>query len=260
MADQSFETITWTRTGPTATLTLNRPEQRNSITGQMMGELYDALAAAAKDDSLRVLVIRGAGRDFCPGADVKAYNQGKGGRETSLEDFNVTVMLHEMPAVTIAAIKGACAGAGMGWAMACDFRFADASARFNTAFLNVGVAGDMGMPWTLPRLVGAAKARELFMLGEKFDGAAALDLGLVTRLFGEDTYEAELAAIVDRLAAAAPLALTALKGNFVQAEKVGFADYIRFEAERHGKLFASRDTKEAFAAYVEKRKPVFEGR
>jgi 2-(1,2-epoxy-1,2-dihydrophenyl)acetyl-CoA isomerase len=98
------------------------------------------------------------------------------------------------------------------------------------------------------------------MLGEKFDGAAARDLGLVTRLFGEDTYEAELAAVVDRLTGSAPLALTALKGNFVQAEKVGFAEYIRFEAERHGKLFASRDTKEAFAAYVEKRKPVFEGR
>jgi 2-(1,2-epoxy-1,2-dihydrophenyl)acetyl-CoA isomerase len=260
MADQTYETILWARQGAVATLTLNRPEQRNSITGVMMGELHDALSAAARDETLRVLVVRGAGRDFCPGADVKAYNQGKGGRETSLEDFNVTVMLHEMPAVTIAAIKGACAGAGMGWAMACDFRFADASARFNTAFLNVGVAGDMGLPWTLPRLIGAAKARELFMLAEKFDGAEAHRLGLVTRLFGADTYEAELTAIVDRLAGSAPLALSALKGNFVQAEKVTFAEYIRFEAERHGKLFASRDTKEAFAAYVEKRKPVFEGR
>lgn len=256
----AYETIRFERTGPTATVTINRPESRNAITGEMMGELYDALSGASKDETIRVLVIRGAGRDFCPGADVKAYNKGKGGRETALEDFNLTVMLHEMPAVTIAAIKGACAGAGMGWAMACDFRFADASARFNTAFLNVGVAGDMGMPWTLPRLVGAAKARELFMLGEKFDGAEAYRLGLVTRLFGEDTYEAELAAVVDRLAGSAPLALTALKGNFVQAEKVSFADYIRFEAERHGKLFASADTKEAFAAFVEKRKPVFQGK
>ena len=260
MAETAYETIRWERTGPTATLTLNRPEQRNSITGDMMAELYEVLSAAAKDESLRVLVIRGAGRDFCPGADVKAYNKGAGGRATSLEDFNVTVMLHEMPAVTIAAIKGACAGAGMGWACACDFRFADASARFNTAFLNVGVAGDMGMPWTLPRILGAAKARELFMLAEKFDGHEALRIGLITRLLGEDSYEAELSAIVDRLAGSAPLALSALKGNFIAAENVSFADYIRFEAERHGKLFASRDTKEAFAAYVEKRKPVFEGR
>jgi 2-(1,2-epoxy-1,2-dihydrophenyl)acetyl-CoA isomerase len=256
----AYETILWERKGPTATLTFNRPESRNAITGDMMAELYPALSEASKDESLRVLVVRGAGRDFCPGADVKAYNRGAGGKATSIEDFNVTVMLHEMPAVTIAAIKGACAGAGMGWAMACDFRVADNSARFNTAFLNVGVAGDMGMPWTLPRLVGAARARELFMLGEKFDGAEAHRIGLVTRLLGEQTYEAELAAIVDRLASSAPLALTALKGNFVAAEKLSFAEYIRFEAERHGKLFASRDTKEAFAAYVEKRKPVFEGR
>ena len=256
----AYQTIRWERTDHTATVTLNRPEQRNSITGEMMGELYEVLSAAPKDEGLRVLVIRGAGRDFCPGADVKAYNSGAGGRATSIEDFNVTVMLHEMPAVTIAAIKGACAGAGMGWACACDFRFADASARFNTAFLNVGVAGDMGMPWTLPRLVGAAKARELFMLAEKFDGAEALRLGLITRLFAAETYEEELAAIVDRLAGSAPLALKTLKGNFMAGEQLGFADYIRFEAERHGKLFASRDTKEAFAAYVEKRKPVFEGR
>ncbi len=257
----AYETILWDRTGPTATLTFNRPESRNAIYGPMMGELYEVLDAASRDETLRVLVVRGAGRDFCPGADVKAYNSGaSGGRATSIEDFNVTVMLHEMPAVTIAAVKGACAGAGMGWAMACDFRVADNSARFNTAFLNVGVAGDMGMPWTLPRLVGAAKARELFMLGEKFDGAEAYRLGLVSRLFNEATYEEELQAIVDRLAAAAPLALTALKGNFIAGEKLSFADYIRFEAERHGKLFASADTKEAFAAYVEKRKPVFHGR
>jgi 2-(1,2-epoxy-1,2-dihydrophenyl)acetyl-CoA isomerase len=256
----AYETIRWERTGPTATLTFNRPESRNAITGDMMGDLYEALSAASKDETLRVLVVRGAGRDFCPGADVKAYNKGSSGRATSIEDFNVTVMLHEMPAITIAAIKGACAGAGMGWAMACDFRVADNSARFNTAFLNVGVAGDMGMPWTLPRLVGAAKARELFMLGDKFDGAEAHRIGLVTRLFNEDTYEAELAAVVDRLAGSAPLALAALKGNFIAAEKLSFADFIRFEAERHGKLFASADTKEAFAAYVEKRKPVFQGR
>jgi 2-(1,2-epoxy-1,2-dihydrophenyl)acetyl-CoA isomerase len=256
----AYETIIWDRKGPTATLTFNRPESRNAITGDMMAEFYEVLSAAAKDETLRVLVVRGAGRDFCPGADVKAYNKGAGGRATSIEDFNVTVMLHEMPAVTIAAVKGACAGAGMGWAMACDFRVADETARFNTAFLNVGVAGDMGMPWTLPRLVGASKARELFMLGDKFDGAEAHRIGLVTRLFSAATYDEELAAVVDRLAASAPLALSALKGNFVAAEKLSFADYIRFEAERHGKIFASADTKEAFAAFVEKRKPVFQGR
>jgi 2-(1,2-epoxy-1,2-dihydrophenyl)acetyl-CoA isomerase len=166
-----------------------------------------------------------------------------------MEAFNVAVLLHEMPAVTIAAIKGACAGAGLGWAAACDFRYADESARFNTAFLNVGLAGDMGGPWTLSRILGGAKARELYMLAEKFDAAEALRIGLITRQFAAGTFEADLAALVERLKDAAPL-----------AEQMGFSEFVAFEAQRHSALFASRDTQEAFAAFVEKRKPVFEGR
>ena len=256
----AYQTIRWERTGPTATVTLNRPEQRNSITGEMMGELYEVLSAASKDETLRVLVIRGAGRDFCPGADVKAYNAGAGGRATSIEDFNVTVMLHEMPAVTIAAIRGACAGAGFGWACACDLRIASADARFNTAFLDVGVAGDMGGPWSLPRLVGAAKARELYFLPGKFDAAEALRIGLVTQVTAPEDFEATLGALTARLTRAAPLALKTMKANFVAAEKIGFADYIAMESEKHMRLFQTEDTTEAFKAYVEKRPPVFKGR
>jgi 2-(1,2-epoxy-1,2-dihydrophenyl)acetyl-CoA isomerase len=254
-----FETIRWDRDGAAATLTLNRPDSRNGITAVMMGELYATLSAAAEDPGLRVLVLRGAGRDFCPGADVKAYAGGTGGR-TAAQDFHVATLLHEMPAVTIAAIRGACAGAGLGWAAACDFRVADASARFNTAFINVGLAGDMGGPWTLSRILGAAKARELYMLGEKFDGAEALRIGLINRLFEAETFDADLAALVERLTGAAPLALRTLKANFIAAEQMGFADFVALEAARHTQLFASHDTTEAFAAFVEKRKPVFEGR
>ena len=103
-----------------------------------------------------------------------------------------------MPAVTIAAINGACAGAGFGWACACDFRFATASARFNTAFLEVGIAGDMGGPWTLARIVGPAVARELYMLPTKIDAAEALRIGLVSRVFDDDVFLDEVAAIVGR--------------------------------------------------------------
>jgi 2-(1,2-epoxy-1,2-dihydrophenyl)acetyl-CoA isomerase len=259
MDAERFETILWARDGASATLTLNRPESRNGVTAVMMDELYRVLCAAAKDESLKVLVLRGAGRDFCPGADVKAYAGGSGGR-TAMEAFNVAVLLHEMPAVTIAAIKGACAGAGLGWAAACDFRYADESARFNTAFLNVGLAGDMGGPWTLSRILGGAKARELYMLAEKFDAAEALRIGLITRQFAAGTFEADLAALVERLKDAAPLALRTLKANFIAAEQMGFSEFVAFEAQRHSALFASRDTQEAFAAFVEKRKPVFEGR
>ena len=165
-----------------------------------------------------------------------------------------------MPAVTIAAIDGACAGAGFGWACACDMRIATPSAKFNTAFLDVGVAGDMGGPWTLPRLVGAAKARELYFMPDKFDAAKALEIGLVSRVIPEAEFDAEIASIAKRLASAAPLALRAMKANFLAAERMGFADYIDLESRVHVDLFKTDDTREAFRAKAEKRAPLYKGR
>jgi 2-(1,2-epoxy-1,2-dihydrophenyl)acetyl-CoA isomerase len=118
----------------------------------------------------------------------------------------------------------------------------------------------MGCPWTLPRLVGAAKARELYFLPGKFDAAEALRIGLVSRVSPAEAFEADLKALTDRLAAAAPLALATMKSNFVAAEKMGFSDFIALEAERHIRLFQTEDTTEAFKAFVEKRRPVFHGR
>jgi 2-(1,2-epoxy-1,2-dihydrophenyl)acetyl-CoA isomerase len=261
---ETYETILVEREGAVATVALNRPEKRNSIGGPMMVELYAALSGIAADPSVRILVLRGNGADFCPGADVKHY----GGADAApaargwsgTREFNVSVMLHEMPAVTVAAISGACAGAGFGWACACDLRIASATARFNTAFLDVGVAGDMGGPWTLPRILGAAKARELYFLPGKFDADEALRIGLVSRVAPIEDFEAELAALTARLERAAPLALTAMKANFIAAEKVGFADYIGLESEKHMRLFQSEDTTEAFKSFVEKRAPAFKGR
>jgi 2-(1,2-epoxy-1,2-dihydrophenyl)acetyl-CoA isomerase len=259
------ETIIVERDGPVAVVRLNRPAQRNSIGGPMMQELFSALSALAADETVRVVVLRGEGADFCPGADVKHYG-GAGRTSTApsgwagVRTFDVAVLLHQMPAVTVAGIAGACAGAGFGWACACDLRIASETARFNTAFLDVGVAGDMGGPWTLPRILGAAKARELYFLPGKFDAAEALRIGLVSRVSAVDAFEADLQALIDRLAGAAPLALTAMKANFLAAEAMGFADYVRLESEKHLRLFQSEDTTEAFRAFVEKRPPVFHGR
>jgi 2-(1,2-epoxy-1,2-dihydrophenyl)acetyl-CoA isomerase len=260
-----YETILVTRDGPLATVALNRPANRNAIGGPMMQELYAAIGAIAIDASVRVMVLRGTGSDFCPGADVKHYGGQQPARSepagwSSTAEFNITVMLHEMQAVTVAAIRGACAGAGFGWACACDLRIASETARFNTAFLDVGVAGDMGNPWTLPRILGAAKARELCFLPGKFDAAEALRIGLVSRVSADSAFETDLKALTDRLGRAAPLALQTLKANFVAAEKMNFADYIALESEKHVRLFQSEDTREAFKAYVEKRAPVFRGR
>jgi 2-(1,2-epoxy-1,2-dihydrophenyl)acetyl-CoA isomerase len=138
-----------------------------------------------------------------------------------------------MSAVTIAAINGACAGAAFGWALACDLRIAASSARLNIAFLDVGVAGDMGIPWTLPRLVGAAKARQLSFLPGKLTADEALGLGLVGWCVPDDELGSKVAEITDRLCGYDLSALRTLKANYLDAERMDFASYVALESTRY---------------------------
>ena len=239
---------------------MNRPERLNGMTNRMLIETRKALEAASEDRELRILVLTGAGKGFCPGADIGQVASAAPADKITVDDFRVPILLHDMPAVTIAAVNGACAGAGLGWALACDFRFAAESARFNVAFLDVGVAGDMGGPWSLARIVGPARARELYFLPGKFDAAEALKIGMVTRVFPDDRFRDEVETIVKRLADSAPIALRTLKANFVDSERMDFAGYVALESERHIKMFETKDTREAFAAKAQKRKPQFKGR
>ena len=258
---QQFETILYEKSGHVATLTMNRPDRLNGMTTKMLREAHEALRAAAEDRELKVLILTGAGKSFCPGADLQLTAAGADADEGSNTDnFRVPLLLHTMPAVTIAAINGACAGAGLGWALACDLRYATPSARFNTAFLDVGVAGDMGGPWSLPRIVGAAKARELYFMPDKFDAAEAARIGLVSKVFPDETFSNEVGAVVSRISEAAPIALRTMKAHFVDAERMDFAAYIELETAHHLPMFNTHDTREAFSAKVEKRKPRFIGR
>ncbi len=261
MTDSS---VLYERAGGIGTLTINRPKSRNAVTFTTVTNIHTQLLAAANDPDLKVLVFRGAGADFCCGADIKAYDSGATPEEaprpvTPTAPYEISVLLHEMPAVTIAAVRGGCAGAGFGWALACDFRLAARSAVFNSAFLDVAVAGDMGGPWLLPRLVGAGRARDLYMFPRKVRGEEAHAMGLAERFAEDDAFETELGAMTARLAGAAPLALSGLKRNFVEAERVGLKTYIEYEALRHGQLFATKDRAEAFRAFTEKRAPKFTG-
>ena len=175
----NYETIRYEVEGNLGTITLNRPDSLNGIVNQMMRELYECLQQVAADPEIRVLLFTGAGKGFCPGVDLKASTSGAKQEPNRKEYFHITTLLHEMPKVTIAGINGACAGAGFGWACACDLRYATERASFNSAFLGVAISGDMGGPWLLPRIVGAGKARELFFMSEKFKAPEAERIGLV---------------------------------------------------------------------------------
>jgi|HigsolmetaAR201D_1030396.scaffolds.fasta_scaffold12399_3 2-(1,2-epoxy-1,2-dihydrophenyl)acetyl-CoA isomerase len=260
MTDRTFETILWEQDGGIGTITINRPEHFNGMTNTMLRETYELLHDVAQEDSVTVIVLTGAGKAFCPGADLKHYTSGAPSEPYREEHFNVPVLLHEMPQVTIAAINGACAGAGLGWACGCDLRYAARSAKLNTAFLDVAVAGDMGLPWTLPRLVGAGRARELSLLPRKLSADEAAAIGLVNEVFDDETFRAEVRARVERIAAAAPLARRAMKAHYVAAESMSFADFITLETKDHRTITASEDCKEAFLAFVEKRTPRFQGK
>lgn len=258
MAD--YSTLLYDVTGNRATITLNRPDRLNGITNTMMRELHEVVSAVAQDPEVRIVQLTGAGRGFCPGADLKAYSSGEPQEPNRKEYFQITAMLHEMPKVTVAAINGACAGAGFGWACACDLRYASSRATFNTAFLGVAISGDMAGPWLLPRILGATKARELYFMPGKFDAVEAERIGLVARVFDDAAFRDEMEAIMQRLANAAPLAIGEMKKNFVNAENMTLRDYIELETERHSRTGASEDSREAFRAFVEKRVPVFKGR
>lgn len=256
----SYETITYESSDGVGTIALNRPERLNGITNQMMRDLYDVLSGLPSDHRTRVVVLTGTGKGFCPGADLQHYSSGAGEEPLSPEHFQLTAMLHELPQVTVAAVNGACAGAGLGWAAACDFRYAAESANFNSAFLGVGISGDMAGPWLLPRILGASKARELMLMPGKFDAREAERVGLVAKTFPDDSFRAEVGAIVQRLAKAAPLAMRAMKQNFIAGESLSLREYIRIETERHQRTGASEDSRAAFRAFVEKREPEFKGR
>ncbi len=169
-----------------ATITLNRPERLNAMNAALLQGALEALETAAADDGVRVVVMTGAGRGFCAGGDLSARDTlGTGPTQSRIRVLRTYMrssqLLREMPKVTIAAVNGPCAGAGFSWACAADLRYAASSARFVTAFLNAGLSGDFGGTWTLPRIVGRARARELYLLSEAISAEQAEGIGLVTK-------------------------------------------------------------------------------
>ena len=251
-----------------ATLTMNRPERRNALSPAMLEALLEALPRLAADAQIGVVVLTGTEPAFCAGGDVKAMAEGREFAAGSLEEkaellrraMETSRWLHEMPKPTIAMVRGAAAGAGLSLALACDMRIAAASARFTTAFARVGYSGDFGGSYFLTRLVGTAKARELYFTAELIDAAAALGLGLVNRVVADDKLEAETRALAQSLARGPRIAYRYIKRNMNAAESGTLKELLDLEAWHHTRCGATEDHREATQAFVEKREPAFKGR
>jgi len=261
-------TVLYQADGAVATVTLNRPERLNAMNRELIGEAVAALERAASDESIRVLILTGAGRGFCAGGDLAGFADGDFKRPQPIEEriaqlrrnMRSSQILRESDLITIAAINGACAGAGFSWACACDLRYAAASAKFNTAFLNAGLSGDFGGTWSLTRIVGNAKARELYLLAERFGAEEAERVGLVSKVLPDAELMDYVRGVAQRLADSAPIALRRIKQNLNDATRLGFSEALDREADRHSRCSMTEDNTEAARAFLEKRKPVFKGR
>jgi 2-(1,2-epoxy-1,2-dihydrophenyl)acetyl-CoA isomerase len=261
-------TVRYETDGPVATVTLNRPERLNAMNRELMATAVEVFERAASDPSIRVLILTGAGKGFCAGGDLAGFAGGEFKQPQPIEqriaelrrNMRTSQLLRESDMITIAAINGACAGAGFSWALACDLRYAAASAKFSSAFLNAGLSGDFGGTYSLTHIVGTAKARELYLLAERFDAAEAARIGLVSKVLPDAELLDHVRGVARRLAESAPIALREIKRNLNDALRVSFAEALDREAERHSRCGTTDDNTEAAKAFLEKRKPVFKGR
>jgi len=249
-----------------ATLTFNRLERMNALSTPIMEGLLQGLPRLAGDPAVKVVVLTGAGRGFCAGGDVKDMAQG-GEKRSAAEAtahlrsrMEVSRILHELPKPTIAMINGPAAGAGLAMALACDLRVAGTSARLVTAFVRVGFSGDFGGSFFLTRLVGTAKARELYFTGRPVEADEALSLGLVNRVVPDEDLAAVTMELARSLAGGPSIALSLMKRNLNCAESGSLAELLDIEATHQVQTGRTEDHREAAKAFVERRAPIFAGR
>lgn len=252
--------VTFTREGGVSTLLLNRPERKNALTPAGWAAILAHLRCIDPVVD-RVLVVRGAGADFCAGADLSATpDPTRQAFERIRTVGEVATTLHRLPIPTIAAVRGVAVGAGMNLALCCDLVISTSDARWAQIFAQRGLSPDCGGSWLLPRLIGLAKAKELALLGEIFDGRAALDLGLVHQVVEPAEFDAAVTTLAERLGTGATLALGQTKQMLNNAFDLSLEQACDAEGKALGVNLASADAQEAKAAFLEKRVPVFRGR
>lgn len=255
-----------------ALLTLNRADRLNAINGELMEALLEATRRLAADDTVRAVLLAGAGRAFCSGGDIREGDrrrdaQGAPARKPEFDEqvwsrysrMQTARYLQEMPKPTIAMIRGAAVGAGLSLSLACDFRIASETAVLRSAFASAGLSGDYGIGQSLTRLVGRARAAQVLMLSEKIDATAGLQLGLLTRVITDDRLEEETWSFVRQLATGPTFAYGRIKANLANAH-LPPEQYLLEEVRNQTRCHQTDDVREAGRAFVDKRAPQFKGR
>jgi len=260
------------------TVTLNRPEVKNALDTASQRRLGEILEEAARTPPVRVVVLTGAGRAFCSGGDVRSLGapdpDDRLAREFSADPTwseaearadrlralsAAAVSLYRLGKPTIAMIRGPAAGMGLSLALACDFRCASPDAFFVTAFAKIGTSGDYGGSYFMTQLIGPARTKELYMLSERVGAERALELGLISRLFGEEALERETGELARRLAEGPPVALRYIKENVHAALEAPFAQAFESELRNMIRTRLTQDAGEGSRAFAEKRAPRFRG-
>lgn len=264
-----------TRSEGVCTLRLNRPERLNALTPAMMRGLHAALLDCQRDPGVKAVVLTGAGRGFCSGFDLAGGGESDSLAEQwsndpiwwepeqvaarMLDDAQIPILLHRMPKPTIASIRGPVAGSGLVLAAACDLRIVSDTAVFKTAFASAGRCGDPGGSYLLTKLVGPARARELYLLDDRIGAEAALAMGLASRLVADTELELRTRELALRLAAGPGLAYAGIKRNLNAAEVATLEETMAIEGPANARASLSHDGKEAGRAFMEKRPPQFRG-
>jgi 2-(1,2-epoxy-1,2-dihydrophenyl)acetyl-CoA isomerase len=261
----SYAHIILDRSGSVGVLTLNRPDKLNAFAGAMRRELADALVELERDPAVRVVVITGAGRGFCAGADVGYMARLVEERDTiamaALVEAGrrVVMTIRESEKPVIGSINGVAAGGGANLALACDIRIASDRARMGQTFNRIGLHPDWGGTYFLPRLVGPAKALELFWSADIIDADECLRLGLFNRVVPHEQLEQATMELAQTLAAKPALALSLAKRAVYRSMRHPLPEMLDYELEAQLRCFESGDAAEGITAFVEKRTPVFGG-
>ena len=250
--------------GGVATITMNRPQVLNALDDSLLTGLRETLARAKADPAVRAVLLTGAGRGFCAGADLAANAATPGPRDVSQglrERYHPIILaMRQFPKPIVGAVNGAAAGAGMSIALACDIVLAGESASFLQAFTRIGLVPDCGSTWFLPRMVGDVRARALVMLADKISAADALQYGLVWKVYADDKLLAEAHATAARMAAMPTRAYDLIKQSLAVSSGNGLGEQLEVEALLQGQAMATEDHKEGVTAFLQKRPAQFKGR